>query len=153
MVFKITRRALLNTKVYNNKVYWIIRRNIMDQNAPITTPEPTPEPVVEPKTELVPEPKPVSTYTSGIISLVLGVLTWVVAIFRGLLNISFLLGGIIAFAAAILAIFFGAKAKRENSASNAGKAGRFLGWLYVIAILAIVIGLILGVSAIVSLFK
>jgi len=124
----------------------------MDQNAPLTTPEPTPEITPEPKAEIIADKKPVASFTSGIISLVLGILTWVIAIFRGLLDISFLLGGIIAFAAAILAIFFGAKAKRENSASKAGKAGRFLGWLYVIAILAIVIGLMLGVSAIVSLF-
>ena len=126
----------------------------MDQNAPITpAPEPKPEPIVETKTEVVPEKTQALPTANGMISLILGVLTWVVAIFRGLLDISFLLGGIIAFIAAILAIFFGARAKKENSASKAGKAGRFLGWLYVIALLAIVIGLMLGVSAIVSLFS
>jgi len=126
----------------------------MDQNAPLTTPEPAPEPTpeIKPEPTTVLTSEPVKSFTSGIISLVLGVLTWVIAIFGGLLDISFLLGGFIAFAAAILAIFFGVRAKRENSASKAGKAGRFLGWLYVIALLAIVIGLILGVSAIVSLF-
>jgi hypothetical protein len=130
-----------------------LRRIIMDQNLPVATPEPEPkpEPIVEPKPVLAPEP--VKSFTSGIISLVLGLLTWVVALFSGLLDISFLLAGIISFVSAILAIFFGARAKKENPGSKAGKAGRFLGWLYIIALLAIVIGLILGVSAIVGLFS
>ena len=117
----------------------------MDQNAPLTTPEPTPEPTpeIKPEPTTVLTSEPVKSFTSGIISLVLGVLTWVIAIFRGLLDISFLLGGIIAFIAAILAIFFGAKAKKENSTSKAGKVGRILGWLYlgliILAILATIV--------------
>jgi hypothetical protein len=129
----------------------------MDQNLPVTTPEPepTPEPVVEPivesKADLTPEP--VKSFTSGIISLVLGLITWVVSLFSGLLDINFWFAGVIAFLSAVLAIFFGAKAKKQNPASKAGKAGRFLGWLYVIALLALVVGLILGVTAIVGLFS
>jgi len=135
----------------------------MDQNLPVTTPEPeptpepeyTPEPTYEPIVESKPDftPEPVKPFTSGIISLVLGLITWVVTFFRGALDISFLLAGIIAFISAVLAIFFGAKARRQNAASMTGKIGRFLGWLYVIALLAIVVGLILGISAIAGLFS
>jgi hypothetical protein len=128
----------------------------MDQNLPVTTPEPepTPEPVLEPIVESKPvlAPEPVKSFTSGIISLVLGLITWVVSLFSGLLDINFWFAGVIAFLSAVLAIFFGAKAKKQDPASKAGKAGRFLGWLYVIALLAIVVGLILGVTAIVGLF-
>lgn len=121
----------------------------MDQNLPVTTPEPEPTP--EPTPVLAPEP--VKSFTSGIISLVLGLITWVVSLFSGLLDINFWFAGVIAFLSAVLAIFFGAKAKKQDPASKAGKAGRFLGWLYVIALLAIVVGLILGVTAIVGLFS
>lgn len=153
----------------------------MDQNLSSTTPEPEPmpefkpEPTFEPRAVLVPErvvvsepvpaqkpiveskpalaPEPVKTFSSGIISLTLGLITWVFTFFSGLLDINFFFAGIIAFISAILAIFFGARAKRENPASTAGKVGRFLGWLYIIAGLAIIVGLILGVSAIVGLFS
>lgn len=153
----------------------------MDQNLPVKNPEQepnpeiTPEPVFEPRTVLAPErvivpssvpaqdsmveskpvlaPEPVKTYTSGIISLVLGLITWVVSLFSGLLDINFWFAGAIAFLSAVLAIFFGAKAKRQDRTSKSGKVGRFLGWLYIIALLAIIVGLILGVSAIVGLFS
>ena len=90
----------------------------MDQNLPVKNPEQepnpeiTPEPVFEPRTVLAPErvivpssvpaqdsmveskpvlaPEPVKTYTSGIISLVLGLITWVVSLFSGLLDIKLL---------------------------------------------------------------
>lgn len=139
----------------------------MDQNLSSTTPEPEPtpepvfEPIVEPRAVLAPEPlveskpvlapEPVKTFTSGIISLVLGLITWVVTFFWGLLDINFFLAMAIAFLSAVLAIFFGARAKRENPASKAGKTGRFLGWLYVIALLAIVIGALLGITALTNL--
>lgn len=125
----------------------------MDQNAPITTPEPTPEPIVEPKTELVPEPKPVVSSTNGIISLVTGILTWVIFFFRGTFNISVILAGVIAFISAVLAIFFGARAKRENRASIAGKIGQILGWIYIVGGILVILAIVLGISAIAGLIK
>lgn len=139
----------------------------MDQNLPVTTPEPkpTPEPSPEYKTEYTSEPvldpiveskpvlapEPVKSFATGIISLVLGLITWVVALFWVLLDINFFLAMAIAFLSAVLAVFFSAKAKKDNPGSKSGKAGRFLGWLYIIASLAIVIGALLGITALTNL--
>jgi len=113
----------------------------MDQNAPITTPEPVPG----------------SASTNGTISLVTGILAWVLTIIFRILDLPTWIAGILAFVSAILAIVFGSKAKREDPSNRAGKTGKLLGWLYIILIILgivlLVAGLILGVSALAGLFR
>ncbi len=113
----------------------------MDQNAPITTPEPAPK----------------SGSTSGIISLVTGILAWVLTIIFRILDLPTWIAGILAFVSAILAIVYGGKAKREDPSNRAGKTGKLLGWLYIILIILgivlLVAGLVLGISALAGLFK
>jgi uncharacterized membrane protein len=113
----------------------------MDSNTPITTPE----------------PERIGSSPNGMVSLVAGLASWVIFFFNWLIKLPWFLAGLIALVAAILAIVFGTKAKRENPGSRAGKAGRVLGWLYIIGlVLAIVLGiagLVLGISALSGLFS
>ena len=113
----------------------------MDQNAPITTPEP------QPKTGSM----------NGIVSLVTGVLAWVLTIIFKILSLPTWIAGILAFVSAILAIVYGNKALREDKTNRSGKAGRTLGWFYIIllilGVVLIVLGLVLGISALAGLFK
>lgn len=110
----------------------------MDQNGPVLTSEPTPK------------------SANGLISLVTGILAWVLSIIFRLMDLPMWIAGILAFVAAILAIVFGNKAKREDPANKAGKTGKLLGWLYLIGIILVVVllvlGLALGISALSGLF-
>jgi hypothetical protein len=113
----------------------------MDQNSPITTSEPVQK----------------SGSVNGIISLVTGILAWILTIIFMILDFPTWIAGILAFISAILAIVYGNKAKREDKTNRAGKTGRTLGWLYIIlgivGVILLVLGLVLGISALAGLFK
>lgn len=114
----------------------------MDQNAPLT-----PAPIEEKqKFTLAP-----------VISLLTGVLAHIVLTYSFFAQMKVWVGALLGFLSALVAVISGARAKKAAPKSTAGKIGRFLGWLYIIGAIVLVIlfivGIVLGVSLLSGIFR
>ena len=108
----------------------------MDQNAPITpAPEQKPEPVIE---------KPAQKFTlAPTISLLTGILAHGLLVYSFFAQMKVWVGALLGFISALVAVISGARAKKLAPKSGAGKVGRFLGWLYIIGAVLLVIVVVL----------
>ena len=92
----------------------------------------------------------------AMVSMISGILTWMLIFFHSLIDMSFLASIIIAPITALIALFTGANAKRKIRRSDGlltGKkmanTGLWLGWIYIlICVLIAVLVLILGAEII-----
>lgn len=119
----------------------------MDQNAPLTTPEPEPTPVQEKK----------KLSLAPIISLLTGFLSHILLIYSFFADMKVWAGALLGLISALVAVVTGRRAKKEAPKSFAGKLGRFLGWLYilgavilVVLVVLVLVGVIGGLSGLIS---
>ena len=97
---------------------------------------------------------PVDAKKKTTLAPVISILTGIFA--HGLLFYSFFAdmkvwaGALLGLVSALLAVIYGARAKKERKGSALGAIGRFLGWIYLIGVLVLIILVILIVVGVIS---
>ncbi len=108
----------------------------------------------EKKKEEVIKAEPVEGKKKTTLAPVISILTGIFA--HGLLFYSFFaemkvwVGALLGLVSALLAVIYGARAKKERKGSPLGMIGRFLGWIYILGVVAVVALVILVIAGVIG---
>lgn len=90
------------------------------------------------------------TTLAPVISILTGIFAHGLFIYLSVLEKRFFVGALLGLVSALLAVIYGARAKKERKGSALGAIGRFLGWIYLIGVILIIALVILFIAGVIG---